>query len=115
MPFEVKDGVNINDLKKLNNKLLYMFGKVCGYCDTHNLPLTITSIFSDRENVKRKSNTHETFRAIDIRSRDWSEQQILDFETWCNIEFKEIAAIRKDGSTRAALYHNRHIHLQVRP
>jgi len=112
--FEVKEGVEINDMKKLHVNVLCMFSEICRYCESRNMPVTITSIFSDRKDVKRVSNTHETGRAIDLRTMDWSETEILDLETWCNITFAEIGAISHSGGVRAALYHSRHLHIQVK-
>jgi len=113
--FEVKRGVEIDDLKKLHINVLYMFSEICRYCESRNMPVTITSIFSDRKDVKRVSNTHETGRAIDIRTKDWTEEQILDLETWCCVEFADIGAISHSGGSRAALYHENHLHIQVKP
>jgi hypothetical protein len=113
--FGVKEGVKIEDMKELHINVLFMFSEICRYCESRNMPVTITSIFSDRKDVKRVSNTHETKRALDLRTRDWTEVQILDLETWCNIEFESIGAISRSGGSRAALYHNRHLHIQVRP
>jgi len=113
--FEIKDGVVIDDMKSLHVNVLFMFCDICRYCKDRDMPVTITSIFSDRDNVKSKSNTHKTFRALDIRTRDWTETQIIDLETYLNIEFRDVGAITKDGTVRAALYHNYHLHIQCRP
>ena len=111
--FFIKDGVVINDFKKLKPNLMYIFSMVLKYCDERKMQVTITSIFSDRENVNRVSSTHETFRAIDLRTRDWTEDQIMELERYLNSAFLSFGAITKSGNRRVALYHNRHLHIQV--
>ena len=111
---KIKLGVNLYDFLELHPNLLMVIGVIKKHCLEKDLPITITSIKSDRKNIERVSNTHETYRAIDIRSRDWKEKDVLEFVKWANEEFKNIAAITKTGEPLFALYHNNHIHLQVK-
>lgn len=111
---KLKKGVDPFDFLKLKLATIFMLEKIVEYCALSELDLVITSLISDRDGVKTVSNTHAEGRAFDIRTRDWTEEQILNLETWANIEFKEIGAFNKAGQVRAAVYHNRHLHFQVR-
>lgn len=111
-----KDDVNSKDLEQLKPATWILLSVVVLYCERWDLPLKITSLISDRENVKAVSTTHETGRAFDISVKGWTEKHIHRFCYFVNLNYTEIAAISSsDGKKRAAVFHNNHIHLQVKP
>lgn len=117
---EFKDGVDINDLKKLQPAMWQILSFAVCYCAEYRLPLVITSLINDRDGVKASSKTHEQGRAIDISVAGWTDQHIHRFCFQVNAKFFDIAALSaSDMKPRAAIYHNSgygdHIHLQVRP
>lgn len=112
----LKEGVDPNDLLKLHHNLYRLISYAAWYCEDSNLKLVITSLISDRDGVKAKSNTHAEGRAFDIRIRNWPYFQAVNFVNLCNERFKDIAAISSDDLIpRAAKLKSTHIHLQVRP
>jgi hypothetical protein len=120
MLFEIKDDINLNDLQEMQPALLILWTATVLYCKEHRLPCKITSISSDRKNVRAVSKTHEEGRALDISTRGWREQDVLRFVYLMNQDYREIAAVSaSDGEPRAAVWHNyneqgEHIHLQVK-
>lgn len=121
MIFDLKSDCDINDLKYMEPALLILFTNAILYCQTNRLPFKVTSIKSDRENVKSISKTHEQNRAVDISVLGWTSQHIHRFVFMINRDYADIAALSyKDNEPRAAVYHDyenqgSHIHLQVRP
>lgn len=111
-----KPGVDPYDLQFLHPAVWILLTAAILYCEEHDLPFIITSLINDREGVEAKSRTHEEGRAIDISVRGWSESQIHRFCHKMTTNYRDIAAISaSDLEPRAALYHDNHIHLQVRP
>jgi len=110
-----KEDVDPHDLTQFQPATWILWSATILYCEEFGLPLTITSLISDRENVKAVSNTHETGRAFDISVRGWTEQSIHRFCFIMNRNYRDIAAISAStGLERAAVYHDNHIHLQVK-
>lgn len=119
MYMNIKDGVDINDLRGVKGTLLILLGEFITYAQTRNLPVTITSIIGDRANIKAISKTHEQGRAIDISSHGWELRDIDDVTQYLLEECSDIAAI--SGRTylpNPCVYHDAgygsHFHLQVR-
>ena len=115
--FDFKDGVDSNDLMLLDPKLMILFANFLLYCNSHDLPVTITSAV-DAE-VPRVSTTHKDGRALDVSVKGWTDQDVLDAVEYFNHEFSYLAAISfSDHMPRAIIYHDvghgRHLHLQVR-
>lgn len=112
---KVKKDVEILDLLDATENLKELIRGAKWYFDMQELDFVITSIYSDRENVKTISNTHEDFRAIDIRSKQLNEKQIKSFIQFCEDNYSHIGAISsKDLKVRPCVYHDNHFHLQVR-
>lgn len=118
--FELKKDCCIEDLQLIHPCLLILLTRTILFCGEHNLPLKLTSIISNRDNIKTSSRTHQTGRAFDmsVRSKMWSGLMIHKFLFEIN-KYIEIAAISaSDGKPRAAIYHNsgygNHIHVQCR-
>jgi hypothetical protein len=115
-----KHDIDSGDLEEVKPALWILLTRAVLYCDSHSLPLTITSIKSDRENIESVSKSHEDFRAIDVSVRGWTDQHIHRFVYMMNRDYSDIAALSySDNKPRAAIYHDSgygdHIHLQVRP
>ncbi len=119
--FTIKQDCCLDDIMFLQVETLIIYTSLLMFARQRNLPVKITSVFSDRLNVKSKSRTHEDFRAIDISTMGWREKDALDAVTFLNEKHKDIAAISaSDLKPRAAIYHNyenqgSHLHLQSRP
>ena len=115
----VKEDVVIEDLLSLNPKVLIVLGHFMAYAEKHNLPVTITSIISDRDNVEAVSRTHEEGRAIDLRSSDWPEHHRLEVvEHMLHIANHYGAISASDYQRRVIIHHDYkgqggHFHLQV--
>ena len=112
--------------KKLCTHLLYahpllisiMFD-MAWYCEKNDLPFNITSVIrSPSENlaVGGKSKTHETGRAFDLSTKNWSVWDIDTFVNIFNKKYKNDAAISRDGHPRLVVYHigtAAHLHIQI--
>jgi len=115
MIFECKNDIDLEDLKELTPAAFILFTHAVLFCQEHRLALKITSLKSDRKKVKAVSTTHEEGRAFDISIKGWSEMLVHKFIFETNKYYVDIAAISySDGIPRAAVYHDNHIHLQVR-
>lgn len=115
--FNIKDDIILEDMLEWEEALFWVFAAVIRFCNQHNLPLTITSMKSDRQNVDAVSNTHETNRAVDIRCSGgkWSDVWIHKLCYFLNSNYREWGAIsRSTGKPLVALFHKNHIHIQVK-
>ena len=117
---EFKEDINLSDLAILTPKMGLLLIAVMQYCEQKNLQCKITSLKSDRKNIKSISSTHESGRAADLSTRNWSKFEIDEFVFHFNTYFRNMGAISySDGKPRAAVYHDAghgaHIHLQVSP
>lgn len=112
----LKEDVNPYDFKHLQPAAWILLTAVVLYCHRNNLKLTITSLISDRQNVKAKSRSHDTGRAFDIRRRDWTDEDVSRFVAYFNTHYYDIGALSyTDKKVRVAVAKPDHIHLQVRP
>jgi hypothetical protein len=115
---EFKSDVNPFDLQHLQPATWILLTAVKLYCHNEKLPLVITSLISDRQGIglKTVSKTHDSGRAFDIRSRNWTQEDVDRFVAYFNTHYYDIGALSyKDKKVRVAKHHNNHIHLQVRP
>jgi len=112
---KVKKDVEILDLLNLTENMKELLLGASWWFEMHEIEFVITSIKSDRENVKSVSSTHEDGRAVDIRSNHLNEKQIKRFIQFCEDNYSHIGAISaKDNVVRPCVYHDNHFHLQVR-
>lgn len=112
----LKEDVNPYDFKHLQPATWILLTAVILYCEKNNLTLTITSLISDRQGVKSKSNTHNTGRAFDVRRSDWTQEEVSRFVAYFKTHYYDIGALSfKDKKVRVAVEKSDHIHLQVRP
>lgn len=111
----LKKDIHPEDLLYLTPEMRHLLLMTYFYFKARDMKFVITSLNKDRKNVKSISRTHQEGRGVDIRSAHLSQEQIKNTVEYLNAEFREIAAISsKDRKPRAALYHNNHIHLQVK-
>lgn len=116
-----KDGVNKEDWDKVHPNLLVLADYVHAHCDSHNLPLVISSIIRPKIPGVSKTDIHSTGRAFDVSVRGWSREDI-DFIVKDVNDRLSIGAISiRDGKEREAVYEDgivagkgAHFHFQVR-
>lgn len=117
--FEIKDDVVLEDIMLLSPKVLIVLGHLITFADTRGLPVVVTSIISDRENVQSVSRTHEDGRALDVSVKGWTKTDIDDCIAYLNNIASHYGAISySDNERRVVVYHNYrgqgdHLHLQV--
>lgn len=111
-----KSDVNPNDLLMLKPQAWVLFDATARYCISRNLPFVVTSLITDRDGVKSKSNSHAEGRAFDIRVHGWSKFDCHHFAHYMNTTFSDIAAISSsDKKERAVVVKPDHMHVQSRP
>jgi len=120
--FLIKKGLNLTDFLSLTPKMFVAWAVLLDVCSEVEVPVTITSLISDRDNLVTKSSTHASGRAIDISVKEWTLEEIGEVvkRVTNNSIMKEIGAISaSDGVIRSIVYHgdknSMHLHLQVRP
>ena len=119
-----KPEIDKADLEDLHHWVHAMFAEFCHYAMIRDLPVVVTSIYSDRINsdIQSVSSTHQTHRALDISARGWSHSECVTAEQYLNMKFKDTGAITSRGvnagKPRACVYHDSgygdHFHLQCR-
>lgn len=114
-----KDDIITEDMLMWQWKLFVVFGHFCAYANNHNLPVKITSLISDRANVRQQTRTHMEGRAADVSSIGWSEEHIEGVQDYMNKIANHYGAISaRDYERRVIVYHNYqnqgdHFHIQV--
>jgi len=80
------------------------------------LDVVVTGVLGEK-GIKRKSKTHEEGRAIDIRTKDWSDGFAQQVEMWLNATFSTGAEFDDGRAMNVCVYHDsgygRHLHIQV--
>lgn len=115
MYIEFKRGVKANELGQLHPSLFYILAQINLYCYSYAIPLTITSLKSDRDKIKAASQTHEQGRAFDIRTSSIPPLHRARLVSKLNRTYKNIGAVSsKTGVVVTALDEKDHIHIQVR-
>lgn len=114
--FETKDGINIEDFKKVNPKLITVWGWFVNYCAKHGLECCITSIIAPKT-ANSISSTHLEGRAIDARSSGFNDDQKLDCIHFMEENCGKLGAYSPDGIQRVIIHHDvgygPHFHMQV--
>lgn len=116
-----KEGVSKDDWEKVHPNLLILADCVLSHCETHNLPLVISSIIRPKIKGVSKTDIHADGRAFDVSVRGWSRSDI-DFIVQDVNERLSLGAISvRDGQEREAVYEDgvvagkgAHLHFQVR-
>jgi len=113
--FNYKSHVDLNDFLKINPVLGIIFFYFVGYAKKNKLPVLVTSISDDAPN--RKSDTHKTFRAIDISSKKWNDFHINRIVYRINSMYRDFGTGPKNKVKRAIIHHDsgtgNHFHIQV--
>lgn len=81
-----------------------------------NLPIVITDTLSTPsrdKKLKRISASHSEGRAIDIRTRDWSKQKLIDFMQYFSDKFKEYGYLNKEKVRKLMIHKNNPPHLHA--
>jgi hypothetical protein len=116
MYIEFKKGVKANEVGQLHPSLFHILSQINLYCYSYGIPLTITSLKSDRDKIKEQSQTHDQGRAFDIRTSSIPPLHRARLVSKLNRAYKNMGAIgSKSGASVVALDENDHIHIQVRP
>jgi len=117
--FTLKDDVVLEDIMLISPKVLIVLGHLITFADVRGLPVVVTSIISDREDVQSVSRTHEEGRALDVSIKGWSLADVNDcIDQLDNIVGHYGAISFSDNERRVAIHHNYkgqgdHLHLQV--
>jgi hypothetical protein len=121
MELDHKDGVNPEDWKKVDPKLLIILDALVSYCDTMNLPIKITSIIRPKIEGVSKTDIHADGRAFDISLIGWTNSDARDCAHTINRTLNTGAYSLKDGLEREVVFEDginagqgRHLHLQCR-
>ena len=91
------------------------------WCYKRNIQFVVTDTISTvKKDVRlgRKSDAHRTFRAFDLRSRTFSEEQLREFIKHFSEKYEGIAAISySDYMPRLIVHHgegdNEHLHVSI--
>ena len=117
-----KDHLEIYELQFVHPYLLIVFAGLNAYCFDRGYPAPIITSLArtveENDLVGAESDSHITMRAFDISSRPYTLKQIEDICDYMKKEFKEYAAVNKEGANRLAVYHKveggvMHFHFQI--
>lgn len=103
----------------LDPRLLVVLAQLFMFADSKGLDVTITSIKSGREHLETISQTHEEYRAIDVRSKNWPEKYKLAVVKKLNREMGHLGAIGFfTGERKVIIFeknakYGEHFHIQV--
>lgn len=117
--WSIKDDIVLEDMMLLHPKLLIVLGHFMVFANKRGLPIKVTSVISDRQNVQATSSTHEDGRAIDISSIGWGKRNVQDCIDYMMKVANHYGAISaSDLERRVIIHHNfknqgDHFHLQV--
>jgi len=110
----------LEEFKFTSPDLLYTFSALNKFCHENKIPLKVTSIIRTTDSYS-KSSTHQTGRALDIATKDWTKQQCSDvarfLSGWDHLH--EVGAIsREAGIRKIGIFHDSgrgdHLHIQTR-
>ena len=110
----------LTELMFIRPELRYTFSALSEFCFKNSIPVRITSIVRTID-VISTSETHQTGRAMDISTKDWTKKQKIDVKRflkgWDTLH--EYGAISKtDKINKLAIFHNAgqgdHLHIQTR-
>ncbi len=117
-----KDKRDQHDFPNLEPRLIEMALVVAAYLrEVHGLPLVVTDGIRTKEDMRRlypnepgRQSPHMDGRAIDVRSRDLTDEQARQLESWVNETYQLRTGL---SSYRFCYWHNsgfgKHFHLQV--
>lgn len=118
MKFKHKEDMEL--FFKLHPYLILILSDMNLYCMNNDMEFIITDTISTLKEdlaLNRKSTTHRTKRAADIRTRNWSQLEIKDFQSYFNHKYKDYAAYSKSGKPSLVVIHDNgngtHGHIQI--
>ena len=113
---QFKSDVNPRDITWFTYSCGVLFLAAIKYFQDRGWEFVVTSLKTDRSaNLKTVSSTHEDGRAFDIRSRNLTELEIENLIKYFEKHYSNIGAISySDNKARPVVYHNNHLHFQVR-
>jgi len=117
--FNIRPDVKLEDIQVIDPRVLIVLGHLVIFADKRGLPVDVTSLASNRENVKAVSRTHQEGRAIDVSVKGWQKNDIDEcVEQIRNVAGHYGAIGFKSGEREVIIYHNYmgqgdHFHLQV--
>ena len=90
-------------------------GSLWAFCFNNSIPCQITSI---KDHVKiRKTATHSSGRAFDLRVKNLTEEQIKKVVAYLNKNFNHLGAISKSDNVRRVVVRHigtfDHLHVQT--
>jgi hypothetical protein len=91
------------------------------YCSTRNIPFVVTDTISTIKKdskLGRISDSHRTMRAFDLRSKTFLPKQRIEFVSFFNEKYKDIASVSlSDNKPRLIVLHgtgeNIHFHISI--
>lgn len=123
--FPHKEGVDKNDWDKVHHNLLVLADYLIAHCETHKLPIVISSIIRGKLKIS-KTDIHSKGRAFDISVKGWSKEDIQFLADSINEKFTIGAISLRDSQEREAVFEDAefnekgdqtkwpHFHFQVR-
>ena len=107
--------------KDLDKKLFAILVEMGWFCASRNLDFVLTETVTTKEHDRklgRVSNSHNEKRAVDVRTRDWSEQFTRTFVADFNKKYNHLGAKSKsDGQRRFIVDKSKtdkpHLHIQL--
>lgn len=104
----------------LHPKLKEILAEMDAYCLEHGVDFTLTetvTLPSEDAALGRKSDTHVSRRAADLRTRDWKDDFLRMFMAVMEHDFGHVGAINSQGKRQLLVYHDSghgpHIHCQL--
>jgi len=110
--------IDLNEITMIHPELLRVLAFLNIFCMEKGIPLHINSMIRPWNDGISKSTTHQSGRALDIRTKYWSKEQLTGVARFLSgyDHTENVGAISKsDGLKRLAYYHNNHLHIQVKP
>jgi hypothetical protein len=115
-PFiEFKESGDQNLFFFLHPFLMMIATDMAHYCYLHNQPFMITDTVSSLQRdlvLKRKSDTHRTNRAIDLRTHHYTKSFLFDFVAHFDSKYGKFGAV-VDGKPNLLVVKSDHIHVQL--
>lgn len=118
---KLKYAKKLEQITMIHPKLLMVLADMAWWCAKRNIDFVITDLLSSLKRDKklgRRSNSHRTARAADIRSRTFSDDQKEEFVDYFNDKYAAIASVsRSDLTPRLVVLHgkgnNEHFHVSI--
>lgn len=104
----------------LHPLVIMVVSEISNFCKSENHTITLTETVTTKEedqSVDRKSSTHRTSRAVDIRVNDMPEGLAQKITNHFNFKFRHIAAVNPSGVSELIVFKPHgtgpHLHVQI--